>query len=70
MKTKVVIIILLIVLLIIFVLQNTEIVMVKLFFWELSLPVALLLFVCLAMGLLIGLLIPTSRKKEEKNSEL
>ena len=69
MKTKIVIIIVLAVLLIIFVLQNTEIVVVKFWFWDLSLPRALLLFVCFAMGLIIGLIIPSSEKSSQMNDE-
>jgi uncharacterized integral membrane protein len=63
MKSKTIIIIILAVLLIIFVLQNTEIVNVNLWFWNISIPRALLLFVTFAMGLIIGLIIPSSGKK-------
>lgn len=65
MKSKIVVIVLLTVLLIIFVLQNTEIVTVKFWFWDLSLPRALLLFVTFAVGLIIGLMIPASRKVKD-----
>ena len=63
MKTKIAIIIVLIILLIIFVLQNTDKVDVKLWFWDISLPAALLLFVCFAIGLIVGLIIPASGTK-------
>ncbi len=66
MKTKIIIIIILAVLLIIFVLQNTAIVEIKFWFWELSIPRALVLFICFAMGLIIGLIIPSTRKNEEQ----
>jgi putative membrane protein len=69
MKTKVFVIALLAVLLIIFVLQNTEMVIINLFFWDLSIPRALLVFVCFAMGLVIGLLIPSSGKSEQEIPE-
>jgi putative membrane protein len=69
MKTKIVIIILLTVLLIIFVLQNTEIIVVHFWFWDLSLPRALLLFVTFAMGLIIGLIVPSTKKSSQKNDE-
>ena len=69
MKTKVTVIALLAVLLIIFVLQNTEMVIINLFFWDISIPRALLIFVCFAMGLVIGLLIPSSEKKEVPGTE-
>lgn len=65
MKTKIIIIIILAVSLIIFVLQNTETVAIKFWFWELSIPRALLLFVCFALGIIIGLIIPSSKKKPE-----
>jgi uncharacterized integral membrane protein len=69
MKTKVVIIILLAVLLIVFVLQNTETVNINFFFWDLTIPRALLLFVCFAVGLIIGLIIPSSRLKKEAGAD-
>jgi uncharacterized integral membrane protein len=65
MKTKIAIIIVLIILLIIFVLQNTDKVDVKLWFWDISLPAALLLFVCFAIGLIVGLILPASAKKSK-----
>ena len=66
MKTKIAIIILLAVFLIVFVLQNTENVGVKLWFWEVDIPRALLLFICFAIGLIIGLIIPSSKKDNRK----
>lgn len=69
MKTKIVIIIVLIILLIIFVLQNTEIIKVDLFFWNLSIPGALLLFICFALGLIVGLIIPSTTTKKEPEHE-
>lgn len=69
MKTKIILIVLLTILLIIFVLQNTSPAVVKLWFWRLELPVALLLFVCFSVGLIVGLLIPGSKKKETKKKE-
>ncbi len=69
MKTKIVIAIVLTVLLIIFVLQNTEIVIVNFWFWDLSLPRALLLFISFAIGLIIGLIIPSTKKGSEQIEE-
>ena len=66
MKSKIVIIILLAVLLIIFVLQNTEMVIVKFWFWDASIPRALLLFVTFAVGLIIGLMVPSAQKSKEQ----
>lgn len=69
MKTKVTVIALLAVLLIIFVLQNSEMVIINLFFWDFSIPRALLIFVCFAMGLVIGLLIPSTGKGKQPVTE-
>ena len=70
MKAKIFVIVLLAVLLIIFVLQNTEMVIVNLFLWDISIPRALLIFVCFAMGLVFGLLIPSSENKSETGNTL
>lgn len=69
MKTKIFVIILLAVLLIIFVLQNTEMVIINFFFWDISIPRALLIFVCFAMGLVFGLLIPSTGKNKQELPE-
>ena len=69
MKSKIVIIILLAVLLIIFVLQNTEVVVIKFWFWDLSIPRALLLFITFAIGLIIGLMVPSTQKSKEPIEE-
>ena len=69
MKTKIFVIVLLAVLLIIFVLQNTEMVIVNCFFWDLSIPRALLIFVCFAMGLVFGILIPSSGRNKQEEPE-
>ncbi len=65
MKAKIVIIVILTILLIVFVLQNTTMVSVKLWFWGANIPMALLLFICFAVGLIIGLIIPASKNKKE-----
>jgi uncharacterized integral membrane protein len=70
MKIKVFIIVLLAIFLIVFVLQNTENVVIKLWFWDLSIPRALLLFVCFAIGLVIGLIIPSSRKSADEQNRI
>lgn len=68
MKVKTIIIIALTILIVIFALQNTEVVEVRLWFWNLQIPRALLIFCCLAVGVIIGLMVPSS-KKEEKTDE-
>lgn len=64
MKAKTIIIIILTILIVVFALQNTEVVPVQLWFWKLQIPRALLIFCCLAVGVIIGLMIPSSKKAE------
>ena len=52
---------------VIFALQNTDVVNVQLWFWDIKIPRALLIFCCLAAGVIIGLLVPSS-KKADSNS--
>jgi uncharacterized integral membrane protein len=66
MKIKIALIIVVIILIVIFALQNTEIVNIKLWFWEMGTPKALLIFVCLSIGVIIGLLTPSSKKDMEQ----
>jgi uncharacterized integral membrane protein len=56
MRPLVIIIILFSLLLVVFALQNTAIVEIKLLFWALRIPSALLILISIAMGLIIGLL--------------
>jgi uncharacterized integral membrane protein len=68
MKAKTIIIIVLTILIVIFALQNTESVHVRLWFWSIQIPRALLIFCCLAVGVIIGLMIPSSKKGEVPNT--
>lgn len=61
MKFKIVIIILFAIMLVLFALQNTEIVQIKLWFWEVQTPRALLILICLAVGVIIGFMVPTPK---------
>ena len=56
MKIKIIIIISLSLLLVIFALQNTEIVEVKLWFWLVKTPSALLILLSITMGVIIGMI--------------
>lgn len=74
MRLKLIIITILALLLVIFAVQNTEVTVIKLWFWQLNMPRAILIFVSFAMGLIIGLMIPTfsgkgSRKERGKETE-
>ena len=55
------------ILLAIFAIQNSEIVVIKFFFWIIDIPRAILILVCILIGLLIGLLIPRKKVKPVKN---
>ncbi len=61
MKFKLILVILFAILLIIFALQNTEVVTVKLWFWETNTSRALLIFLCIAVGIFIGILVPSPK---------
>ena len=63
MRAKLIIITILALLLVIFAVQNTEVTVIKLWFWQLNMPRAILIFVSFAIGLIIGLLIPTFSRK-------
>jgi len=65
MKIKIIIIITFLILIVIFALQNTEITNIKLWFWEVNIPRALLIVLCLAAGILIGFLVPSLTKKNK-----
>jgi uncharacterized integral membrane protein len=56
-------------LIVIFALQNTEIISVKLWFWEVQTPRALLILLCITIGLFIGFLIPSFPRKEKQVEE-
>ncbi len=56
MKFKITIIILLSLILVIFALQNTEIVEIRLWFWSLRTPSALLILLSIIMGVIIGMI--------------
>ncbi len=64
--TKIIVIILLILLLVIFALQNTEIVVIKLWFWEVKTPRALLILLCITMGVIIGMIASKCNFKMQK----
>jgi uncharacterized integral membrane protein len=67
MKAKVVFLIFLAILLIVFAIQNIEVTKIHLWFWEIQTPRAILIFVCFAVGLIVGLVIPSGKKKREKS---
>ncbi len=57
------------ILIMVFTLQNTEIVNVKLLFWEFTTSRALLIVVSVAIGTLLGVLIPPLLGKKKDKAE-
>jgi uncharacterized integral membrane protein len=54
MNAKIVLMIIAVCLTVVFIIQNVAAVTVRIFFWELSLSLALLIFFVLALGFIIG----------------
>ena len=76
MKYRIILITILAILLVIFALQNTEIVATKLYFWEIKIPRALLILLCILGGIIIGMVFsnekikrPFRKNKPKKNEE-
>ncbi len=61
MKTKLSLVMVLLLAVIIFTLQNTEMISIRFLFWDFSLSRALMLFLVLAIGILLGFLLGTYR---------
>lgn len=69
MKIKTSLIILFALLIVIFTLQNTEVVSIKLWFWEVNTSRALIIIASVAIGTFFGMLIPPLRRKCDDDSE-
>ncbi len=66
MKIKTSLIILFALLIVVFTLQNTEVVSVKLWFWEVKTSRALIIIASVAIGSFFGMLLPPLRRKNDK----
>ena len=69
MKIRIFLTILLAIFLVIFTVQNSETAIVKLLYWQFEIPRALLILVCICIGVLIGLLIPKKKTKPAKEED-
>ncbi len=69
MRTKVIISLLLLILAVICALQNSDVVPLKFLFWDARLPVALLIVITLAVGVILGLIITIYSRKPEKKAD-
>jgi len=49
---------------VVFTLQNTEMISIRFLFWQFSLSLALMLFLVLGIGVLLGFLLGTYRRNE------
>lgn len=63
MRLKMILGMALLLLVVIFTLQNTEVIAIRFLFWDLSLSRALMLFLVLAVGILIGFLAGAGRSR-------
>lgn len=70
MNFKIVLIILAVILFTFFLLQNTETVTVTFLFFDTTLPRSILLFITLALGMFIGILIPVEFRKSRKRKSI
>lgn len=69
MRIKTSLIIIFALLIVIFTLQNTEAVIVKLWFWEVKTSRALIIIGSIAIGAFFGMLLPPLLKKCDEDSE-
>jgi uncharacterized integral membrane protein len=64
MKAKWIIIIILAILFIIIIIQNSEVVSYKIFFWKIDISRIILIPIFLLIGFVIGLFVPRGKKKQ------
>lgn len=66
MKAKTIIILILIALFVIILIQNTQVLTVQLFFWEVSMSRIILICLLMLVGFIIGFLVAKVRRKRLK----
>lgn len=69
MRIKIIIITVLALLLVVFAIQNTEVVITKLYFWEIKIPRALLILLSVVGGIIIGMVTCFEKKKRKKKKD-
>ncbi|HJX71179.1 MAG TPA: LapA family protein [Bacteroidales bacterium] len=69
MRTKLIISLLLLMLAVIFAIQNSSGIIVKFFFWETAIPVALIIVIALSVGVILGLIVSKPGKKSVKTDD-
>ena len=71
MRRSLIVVLIIVFVIVVLVLQNSSPVAIKLFFWTLNMPIALLVFLTILLGVLIGILlfVPAIRKQNEKKSK-
>lgn len=70
MKAKVILMLILIGLFILFVVQNTEIVNIHFLFFSFPVSLVLLLFIILAVGIIVGMMLPGILSSKKKITEV
>lgn len=66
MKPKLIIGIVAIILFVIFLIQNTQVVTLRLYFWKLSMSQIILISITMLIGIVVGYIIATMRGKARK----
>ena len=67
MKTKLLILLAVIILFLIFLIQNTQVVTLHLYFWKISMSQIILLPLTLIIGFLLGYVVATFMKKDRES---
>lgn len=67
-KLKMLLIIAFAVLVVVFTLQNTEVVNIKLWFWQVHTSRALMIVISVAVGIVFGMLIPSFKRNRLKDN--
>ena len=67
MKTKLLILLAVIILFLIFLIQNTQVVTLHLYFWKISMSQIILLPLTLIIGFLLGYIVATFMKKDRES---
>jgi uncharacterized integral membrane protein len=65
MKPKLIIALILLVLFLVFLLQNTQVVTLRLYFWQLSMPQIILIPLVMLVGFALGYFVGLMRKKRK-----
>ena len=66
MKPKLIALLVIVVLFLVFLFQNTQVVTLRLYFWQLSMPQIILIPLAILVGVVLGYVLAVSRSKRGK----